>query len=72
MPKGSISASGNSITNETYKFVGCCIVKSANISSNVKFQYSPPNLIGTPLKIFLPNNSGSSYAGWDIGSWGNN
>ena len=67
LPQGTINASGSPL--ETYKFVGSCIVKYANINSNVMFHYSKPDLDGTPLKIF---DSGSYIPGegaWIIESW---
>jgi len=72
IPEGSIAASGASLTPQTYKFVGSCIVKSVAISSNVYFQYSKPTLDHTPLDIFWLSESETGYAGWSIESWETN
>ena len=75
IPNGSMSATGSPLT--TYKFIGACIVKSVNIDSGVKFQYSKPNLLGTPLAVLQTGQSGSSSGSssgsglWTIGSWDN-
>lgn len=70
IPNGNIITSGSPLT--TYKFIGCCIVKSATISSNVAFQYSAPDVSGTPLEILNGGGSGSSGSGWTIESWADN
>jgi len=70
IPNGTMNASGSPLT--TYKFIGCCIVKTVNISSNVAFQYSAPNVNGTPLSVFGGGSSGSGSSGWSIESWADN
>ena len=66
MPLGTISASGSPL--ETYKFVGSCIVKHANITSNVMFHYSKPDIDSTPLDRL---QSDSGQGAWVIESWDN-
>lgn len=70
MPEGTLNASGSPL--DTYKFIGSCIVKTINVSSNVTFQYSPPNLDGTPLAIYETGQSGSGDSTWTIESWDDN
>lgn len=67
MPKGSISASGSPLT--TYKFVGVCIVEKVNITSNVLFHYSPPDIENTPLDIFTSGAGGGGSSAWVLESW---
>ena len=69
MPNGTISASGSPLN--TYKFVGTCIVKYANIINNVTFHYSEPDLNNTPLDIFTSEHSEYKNEAWIIESWGN-
>lgn len=67
IPNGTINASGSPLT--TYKFIGSCTVKNVNLSSNVSFFYSNPNIENTPLDIFNTSSS-SSFGKWKIQSWG--
>lgn len=69
IPEGTINASGSPLT--TYKFVGTCIVKNANINSNVLFHYSRPDLKNTPLEIFESGNYGNGQGAWMLESWDN-
>ncbi|MGI6279343.1 MAG: hypothetical protein ACOYJS_02130 [Acutalibacteraceae bacterium] len=66
IPNGTMNASGAPLT--TYKFIGSCTVKKVNLSSNVKFFYSKPDLDETPLDIFNPSNPGSAVK-WVIQGW---
>lgn len=67
MPYGKFSASGSPLTK--YKFIGSCICKSLNISSNVTLDYSAPNLQGTPIEIIATNQTGSSSYSWNLEGW---
>jgi len=68
IPNGTLSASGSPLT--VYKFVGSCLVKTVDISSNVSFQYSKPVIDGTPLSVFSSGgSSGGGGSGWYIESW---
>lgn len=69
LPNGTFSASGSPLT--TYKFIGSCIAKSFDIDSDVKFQYSKPNLSGTPLGG-SGSGSGSGSDSWTIERWSDN
>ncbi|MDD2362417.1 MAG: hypothetical protein PHH84_05600 [Oscillospiraceae bacterium] len=68
IPQGSFSASGSQL--EVYKFVGSCIVKDVNISNNVVFHYSGPDIEDTPLDIFIDEGSEEQNRSWVIESWG--
>ncbi len=68
IPNGSFSASGSML--EVYKFVGSCVVKDVNISSNVVFHYSGPDIKDTPLDIFIDEDSDDQNSSWIIESWG--
>lgn len=61
LPNGSFKASGSPLT--TSKFIGSCVAKSFDISSNVSFKYASPDLNGTPLEDL---NGGS---GWNVERW---
>lgn len=70
MPNGTFSASGSAL--ETYKFVGSCTAKNVNISSNVFFYYSEPDISNTPLDVFYTGENPSARSGWLIENWGIN
>lgn len=65
LPNGTFSASGSPLT--TYKFIGSCIAKSFNVTSDLTFQYSQPNTDETS-----PGGAGSGSAGWTVERWSDN
>ncbi len=77
LPKGTFNASG-SIYGMPYKFVGVIMANQVNISSNIKLQYSPVNLNGTPLEGISAGEGGGSVGGgggtpgnWKLEGWDN-
>ncbi len=69
IPNGSLVASGSAL--DTYKFIGSCTVKSANISNDVSFFYSSSEIEGTPLEILQTGLEEYAANPWKIESWDN-
>ena len=74
LPAGRFEASGDSLIWDNYKFIGVIMADTTNVTSNLKFQYSSADLVGTPLEGILEGSSGGSggsSGGWKLGGWDN-